>query len=415
MLYRILQFLMRQSLRVHYDKIIVEGDKGIKSDIPLLVASTHPNSFLDAVILGSVIDRPLFFLARSDVFNKKWSDYILRKMNLIPIYRLQEGATNLNKNDETFKSCFEILEKKGAVLIFAEGISLIDKKVRPPKKGLARIGFGAESRNSFNLDTEILPVGINYESAAKLRNRILVQFEKPIPLKRYEKEYFKNANSSYQDLNEKLFSELKAASILSNDEHIYDFIAKKFSNGKYNFKNLKALSEQIQKLKESDTTKYTELLEKTNQLIDIEKRFEFNSKFLTVKANQLPLLIFLFPLACVGLIINYPPIIIARFLSNKKVKLIEFYASVKIVLGTILWLFWGLLIFTIFLILGKGIFIGLFVIGLMLLLGKAYMHFKFAREVFICHKNFKRLKTNSDFTRYQEATQFIENLFPNSI
>ena len=189
MIYPVLQFLMRLSLSAHYKRIFTEGIAHVSEDKPLLIASTHPNSFLDAIILGSVIDRPLYFLDRSDVFNTKLSNYILRKLNLIPIYRMQEGHQNLNKNDETFRACFELLEQNKAVLIFAEGISLTDRKVRKPKKGLARIAFGAEGRNDFKLDTEILPIGLNYEEATGFGNRVLVHFAEVIHLAEYKEAY----------------------------------------------------------------------------------------------------------------------------------------------------------------------------------------------------------------------------------
>ncbi|MBL4709996.1 MAG: 1-acyl-sn-glycerol-3-phosphate acyltransferase, partial [Flavobacteriales bacterium] len=140
---------MRHSLAAHYLQIKANGLNTIPKSGPLMIAATHPNSFLDAIIIASIIDRPLHFLARSDVFEAKWADFILRKLNLIPIYRLQEGQENLSKNDITFKECYTILEKDGAILIFVEGVSLIDMKLRPLKKGLARIAFGYAEKNDF--------------------------------------------------------------------------------------------------------------------------------------------------------------------------------------------------------------------------------------------------------------------------
>ena len=185
MIYRFLQFLMRISIGLHYEGIIVENNKKLP-DAPIIIASNHPNSFLDAIIIGSILNRSIFFLARSDVFKAKWADYILRKMNLIPIYRIEEGHNNLNKNDETFSSCYEILEKDKCILIFAEGVSLVDRKIYPIKKGIARIGLGAESRNNFELGVSILPVGINYEQATKFNNRIIVSLGDLMPFIDYK-------------------------------------------------------------------------------------------------------------------------------------------------------------------------------------------------------------------------------------
>ena len=106
---------MRSSLAAHYLEIKGVGLKRVPKSGACMIAATHPNSFLDAIIIACLIDRPLHFLARSDVFRAKWADKILRSLNLIPIYRLQEGPKSLSKNDDTFRECHSILEQGGAI------------------------------------------------------------------------------------------------------------------------------------------------------------------------------------------------------------------------------------------------------------------------------------------------------------
>ena len=407
MLYKLLQFLMRQSLRIYYRDILVQGKDYIDKDKPLLIAATHPNSFLDAIILGAVIDRPLFFLARSDVFNRKWSDYILRKLNLIPIYRLQEGHNNLNKNDATFEACFEILERNGAVLIFAEGISLTDKKVRPPKKGLARIGFGTENRNDFKLNVEVLPVGINYEVADQLRNRILVQIAKPISLKEYQESFNKNANTAYVQLNEELYSKLKRSSIEVEDEEIFDFIAKRFHGIDYSFDKLKGISLKIQSLKEKDQLVYNDLKKHINKLISLEKSNQFDSKYIGLKKQTLLTILLLVP-SMFGFILNAPPLFLANLISNKKVKLIEFYASVKVVLGCILWLIWASII--VFFIFPFSIINSFLYIVSLLLLGEAYLFVNKQIKISFNQNRYKRFKQNDLYSSYSDSINKINTI-----
>ena len=414
MLYRTLQFLMRQSLKIFYEAIFVEGKEYIQSDVPLLIASTHPNSFLDAIILGTIIDRPIFFLARSDVFQSKWADYILRKMNLIPIYRLQEGHNNLNKNNETFHACFEILEQKGAVLIFAEGISLIDKKVRPPKKGLARIGFGAEDRNDFKLGTQVVPIGINYEAAAEFRNRILVKVEPAIHLAQYKNDYKTNSNAGYQKLNQSIFKDLKNASIITEHEYIYDFLANQISNQTYTFDQLKKLNNQIENLGSTNPVLLKELEENIQLIQDYEKRYNFKTAQASIKENQLlKKLVLIFP-AIIGFILNIVPLFIAQKVSDKKVKLIEFYASVRLVLSSILWLLWALFIFLIVLSC-NGIWYGFFMIFIMIISGKTYLWFSKALRISKSQRNYKLLQKSTKYEEYKKSLNFIQQLFPDTI
>ena len=73
---------------------------------PLLIASKHPNSFLDAIILATLIERPVYSLTRGDTFKKKSYALLLQSLNMLPVYRMSEGAENLEQNYETFdKSC----------------------------------------------------------------------------------------------------------------------------------------------------------------------------------------------------------------------------------------------------------------------------------------------------------------------
>ncbi len=55
------------------------------------MACNHPNSFLDAIIIGAHFKRPVHFLARGDVFKHPLSKAILIRLKVIPIYRLSEG------------------------------------------------------------------------------------------------------------------------------------------------------------------------------------------------------------------------------------------------------------------------------------------------------------------------------------
>ena len=66
-----------------------------------MLVANHPNSFLDAVLIGAAIHRPTHFLARGDAFNHKTAAKILSSLNMLPVFRLSEGKENLLKNTVT--------------------------------------------------------------------------------------------------------------------------------------------------------------------------------------------------------------------------------------------------------------------------------------------------------------------------
>jgi 1-acyl-sn-glycerol-3-phosphate acyltransferase len=51
---------------------------------PLLITANHPNSFLDAIIIGALFQQPVHFLARGDAFKKPWHRWLLEQLHMIP-------------------------------------------------------------------------------------------------------------------------------------------------------------------------------------------------------------------------------------------------------------------------------------------------------------------------------------------
>ena len=79
-----------------------------------------------------------------------------------------------------FVKCYEHLSKKGALLIFPEGLSLTEKKLKPLKTGTVRIAIGAEEQHAFELGVPIIPIGLNYSDPHSFRSDLFVKIGKPI-------------------------------------------------------------------------------------------------------------------------------------------------------------------------------------------------------------------------------------------
>lgn len=127
----------------------------------MLIASNHPNSFLDAIIVATLFKRPVYSLARGDVFASKFYDRLLRALNILPVYRISEGVENLEHNYKTFEDCKTLFDRKGIVLIFSEGKCINEWHLRPLKKGTARLAIDSWQNN---IPLQVLPLGINYSS-----------------------------------------------------------------------------------------------------------------------------------------------------------------------------------------------------------------------------------------------------------
>lgn len=92
---------------------------------------------------------------------------------MLPVYRISEGAENLEQNYETFEDCKKIFEKGGIVLIFSEGRCINEWHLRPLKKGTARLAIISWEKG---IDLRILPAGLNYNSFHSFGKNIHLNF-----------------------------------------------------------------------------------------------------------------------------------------------------------------------------------------------------------------------------------------------
>ena len=144
---QLLKILIQAGLWLFCNKIHLKNKRLFKTKGPLLIIANHPNSFLDALIIGSYYKRRVYFLARGDAFKKPIHRFLLESLNMIPVYRLREGKEFLHLNDYAFSRSIQLLSNGNAVLIFIEGICVNSNELQPFKKGTARILEGIQKQN----------------------------------------------------------------------------------------------------------------------------------------------------------------------------------------------------------------------------------------------------------------------------
>jgi 1-acyl-sn-glycerol-3-phosphate acyltransferase len=200
--YSLIKMMVRLALDIFCRKMVIKGRAPLSMKGPVLVVANHPNSFLDAIIIGSLFNRPVHFLARGDAFHKPWHAGMLRLLNMIPVYRLSEGKENLYLNEEAFRRSKEVLSQNGIVLIFIEGICVHKHELQPFKKGAGRIANESRSVECLH----VLPIGIAYDSFEHFGKQINIQIGKPLfpaSLLPYDDEA-----KSIRYFNERLFDEI---------------------------------------------------------------------------------------------------------------------------------------------------------------------------------------------------------------
>jgi 1-acyl-sn-glycerol-3-phosphate acyltransferase len=173
LLYHFIKILARLAIKIFCRKIIINKPQFLDENGPLLLASNHPNSFLDSVILDTLFKKPVWSLARGDVFKKPIYIKLLTLLKILPVYRTSEGVENLSENYKTFDACLEIFKANGIVTIFSEGKCINEWHLRPLKKGTARLTMKAWEEN---IPLKVLPVGINYSSFTRFGKNVFINF-----------------------------------------------------------------------------------------------------------------------------------------------------------------------------------------------------------------------------------------------
>jgi len=361
----------------------------IPLDKPVIFCANHPNAFMDAIMVGSALSRRTWFLARSDVFRKKWLAKFLTFIGIIPIYRLLEGAENLQKNDETFEKCSEMLEQNKAIIIFSEGLCIQERRLRKLKKGTARIAFGSEEKNNFDLDLMIVPVGTNYSATPwKFRSGLYIEYGEPFPMSDYKELYLQDKaramNVFTRDLEARMKKLLVVIENRANDELVdalEEMLLSDWSeaqhldpqNPKETHRVSKKIAETINATDQHEPQRVRDLTEKVKTYMTAVKKHNLRDWLLRPKQiesmgaqsffSDFLFFFFLFPFWIFGVITNYLPYKIPYMIAQKIVKHVEWHASVNGTISVFLWqIFFGLESLAVALIFRNWYMLGAFMI-----------------------------------------------------
>ena len=99
----------------------------------MIVASNH-RSFLDPFIIGTMARRPMYYMAKKELFNRRWQAWILSLLGAFPVDR---GAGD----EETMETARTILDRGGIVLVFPEGTRIRPGALGTPHRGVGRLAL----------------------------------------------------------------------------------------------------------------------------------------------------------------------------------------------------------------------------------------------------------------------------------
>jgi 1-acyl-sn-glycerol-3-phosphate acyltransferase len=179
-MYYFIRFFVRLALRIFCSRIRVNDKSFLHVKGPLILASSHPNAFFDAIILASCMKEPVHFLAIGEIADQFLFKKLVEILKIIPVYRLLDHNENLERNDKSLTHCVDVLSDNGIVLIFSEGNSENNWRLRPLKKTTARIALAAMDHTPLISGLSILPIGFNYNSFDGPGKTVWIQSGEPI-------------------------------------------------------------------------------------------------------------------------------------------------------------------------------------------------------------------------------------------
>ncbi len=356
MIYKILKEIVASIFKVYFRKIYLIDAEKVPEKGPILIACNHPMAFAEACLLACFLDRPLHFLVRGDVFKPRWR-WFFDATNQIPIYRFRDGFSNMRRNSDTFAKAHEALANGKAILIFSEGNTKMKKSLSPLQKGTARLAFGAINYPGGE-DLQIVPIGVNYADGTRFQSDVMIRVGDPISIRKYLGLYKSDHHAGLQEVTDDLYTALVPQVIHLDDLKEQDAFNKLITAYEYlhpdtpwpvvdpedtRFKREKHIAKFFNQVSDDQKSEVLSLIEK------IDTSHVAASGKVPAILTAVGLLLGV-PIAFIGFIGNMIPFYGAKRIAGSKVRVIEFYAPVRIGLTMILAILWYTVCFIILLL-----------------------------------------------------------------
>ncbi len=176
-----LRLLVKIALHGYFKKIRVVGKENIPKNTPIILVANHQNALIDPLLLATHTNLNPHFLTRASVFKNPWIAKILNFIRMLPVYRVRDGFSTIQQNQNTFNQTYEVLRKNGTIVIFAEGTHSLIRNVRPLSKGFTRMAFGLMEKYP-ETKPVILPVALDFSAHRRSGSRVSITFGKVIPV-----------------------------------------------------------------------------------------------------------------------------------------------------------------------------------------------------------------------------------------
>lgn len=372
MLWHILKYLLAFSIPSFYRKMSIKNIHYLKNNKPAIIVSNHPNAFMDPIAFSYLIYPPrIRYMARGDAFKPGIISKLLQSIGIIPIFRMQDAGTEgVKKNTESYKIAYNLLKKNKKIMIFAEGICIQEKRLRPIKKGIPRLIYSAQQEIP-DKDILVIPVCLNYSNPSQMGSTLFIYVGEPFTVTHQMQEYLENPNAAMQQMMKDLYHKMRALIIhIDNPENddlfektryilSYALCQKKkldANNLEHTFIVEKEIAECINHTSEKYPERLSAFAHNINQLHTLITGYDIHIP--TVSEHTSPSFILFIKALFYALVyilyrgayqmvtaFMYIPYKLSDYLSKKISPSKEFYASFFLAFSTFIFLFYYIILF----------------------------------------------------------------------
>jgi 1-acyl-sn-glycerol-3-phosphate acyltransferase len=116
-----------------YFRLSRVGREHVPQEGAVIFAANH-RSFLDPFVIATLMRRPIYYVAKKELFSRRWQAWVLNALGAFPVDRGQG-------DEETIRTSRAILERGDSILIFPEGTRVRPGSLGTPKRGVGRLAL----------------------------------------------------------------------------------------------------------------------------------------------------------------------------------------------------------------------------------------------------------------------------------
>ncbi|MEQ6118486.1 1-acyl-sn-glycerol-3-phosphate acyltransferase [Reichenbachiella sp. MALMAid0571] len=354
MIYNALKQIVKLALWIFFSKIIVNKKRELPDKGPLIIVVNHPNTFMDPLIVAALFRQQVGFLGNASIFVNKIVNAVFRYFNVIPVYRQKDVESNEPiDNENAFRACTEYLTNGNTLMIFPEGSSYHELKLRKIKTGTARIALTTEEQNDFKLGLKILPVGLYYSNPSRFRSKIHINVDQVFEVSEFQDIYEQDKIKGVQELTERIRKVLAENVITTEDDEQEELFIKlkrvyksrllSKTNFSQEFQLTKEMIKAIEYFKISNEVSFARIKSNVDRYIRILEEEGLSGSGQNM-AHSMPkkilytllgfiYLIIGFPVYLSGVIQNYLPYKIPYWTARKITSEMEYHAPIMLTVG----------------------------------------------------------------------------------